>query len=267
MQSTVKGTFVQYDATCKLAHMAIRVFKPFIYSICMVYSSMVAVPACPQMRATIKAVFPDRDVSVMVRPALQEAHLQSLDALTYTQLRPEFRRVRSAHFGGVIETAGRRALPVQLVGNLCADHPQYRQPKRHSPLLAGVTPCDAEQNDPVSMPTHLIVLPMSMCCSWGCIKVECRLWMCCVQDLEQFLRCVKSKARPMAVGGTLISGQIMAGLATAYVDAVNNGKPISATGRDACGGLSRQMLCASGDCACCWSPHPGERSAIVPQLQ
>lgn len=35
---------------------------------------------------------------------------------------------------------------------------------------------------------------------------------------------LKGKARPMAVGGTLVSGQIMAGLAAAYVEAVNNGE-------------------------------------------
>ena len=47
-----------------------------------------------QMRVTIKAVFPDRDVAVMVRPALHESQLQQLDQLTYSQLRPEFRKVR-----------------------------------------------------------------------------------------------------------------------------------------------------------------------------
>jgi hypothetical protein len=47
-----------------------------------------------QMRQTIKAVFPDRDVSVMVRPALTEADLQKLDSLHNASLRPEFRKVR-----------------------------------------------------------------------------------------------------------------------------------------------------------------------------
>jgi hypothetical protein len=61
--------------------------------------TLAMVPVCCvapllQMRATIKAVFPDRDVVVMVRPALSEQHLQQLDQLAYSQLRPEFRRVR-----------------------------------------------------------------------------------------------------------------------------------------------------------------------------
>jgi hypothetical protein len=89
------------------------------------------------MRQTIKAVFPDRDVSVMVRPALQEADLQKLDSLPAASLRPEFRK-----------------------------------------------------------------------------------------DMEEFMRVVKSKARPMAVGGTLISGGLMAGLAEAYVQAVNEGEAV-----------------------------------------
>jgi hypothetical protein len=46
------------------------------------------------MRATIKAVFPDRDVVTLVRPALSEADLQRLDTLALSALRPEFRRVR-----------------------------------------------------------------------------------------------------------------------------------------------------------------------------
>lgn len=45
------------------------------------------------MRQTIKAVFPNRDVSVMVRPALTEADLQKLDSLPNASLRPEFRKV------------------------------------------------------------------------------------------------------------------------------------------------------------------------------
>jgi hypothetical protein len=47
-----------------------------------------------QMRSTIKAVFPDRDVATLVRPALSEAHLQRLDTLPGSSLRPEFQKVR-----------------------------------------------------------------------------------------------------------------------------------------------------------------------------
>jgi hypothetical protein len=54
---------------------------------------LLSVPAA-QMRTTIKTVFPDRDVATLVRPALSEAHLQRLDTLPVSSLRPEFRRVR-----------------------------------------------------------------------------------------------------------------------------------------------------------------------------
>lgn len=46
------------------------------------------------MRATIKSVFPDRDVATLVRPALTEAELQRLDTLPAGALRPEFKKVR-----------------------------------------------------------------------------------------------------------------------------------------------------------------------------
>lgn len=42
--------------------------------------------------------------------------------------------------------------------------------------------------------------------------------------MDDFIKVVKGKARPMAVGGTLISGTLMAGLADAYVKAVNEGE-------------------------------------------
>lgn len=58
-----------------------------------------------QMRQTIKAVFPDRDVAVMVRPALTEADLQKLDSLPNASLRPEFRKVRP-HWGARQPLAG-----------------------------------------------------------------------------------------------------------------------------------------------------------------
>ncbi|WIA08464.1 hypothetical protein OEZ85_007901 [Tetradesmus obliquus] len=87
-----------------------------------------------QMRTTIKAVFPDRDVATLVRPALSESHLQRLDTLPYSSLRPEFRR-----------------------------------------------------------------------------------------DMDIVMRLVASKARPLAVGGSLVSGKALAALTAAYVDAVNHG--------------------------------------------
>lgn len=56
------------------------------------------------------------------------------------------------------------------------------------------------------------------------ITVPCCRLYALLQDMDEFMRVVKSKAKPMAVGGTLISGTLMAALASAYVKAVNEGK-------------------------------------------
>ncbi|GBF98848.1 hypothetical protein Rsub_11452 [Raphidocelis subcapitata] len=45
-----------------------------------------------QMRATIKAVFPDRDAFTLLRPMLKEEDLHRLDTIPYTKLRPEFQK-------------------------------------------------------------------------------------------------------------------------------------------------------------------------------
>jgi hypothetical protein len=44
------------------------------------------------MRATIKAVFPDRDAFTLLRPMLKEEDLHKLDAIPYSKLRPEFQK-------------------------------------------------------------------------------------------------------------------------------------------------------------------------------
>lgn len=51
-----------------------------------------------------------------------------------------------------------------------------------------------------------------------------RLMGLSTQDMDEFMKVLKGKTRPIAVGGTLISGALMAGLATAYVQAVNDGE-------------------------------------------
>lgn len=150
------------------------------------------------MRQTIKTVFPDRDVAVMVRPALQESDLQQLDKLAYSNLRPEFRRVSA------------------LAGRLAGRGMQC--------LKAVVRRCFRRQNGGQHMHTL-------------CSKAQPLVWLptlttspyphptrvCDHQDMEAFMAVLKGKTRPMAVGGTLISGPLMAGLAEAYVEAVNKG--------------------------------------------
>jgi hypothetical protein len=45
------------------------------------------------MRATIRAVFPDRDAHTLLRPMLREEDLNRLDTVAYSKLRPEFQKV------------------------------------------------------------------------------------------------------------------------------------------------------------------------------
>jgi uncharacterized membrane protein YgcG len=45
-----------------------------------------------EMRATIKAVFPDRDCFTLLRPMLKEEDLNALDTIPFSKLRPEFQR-------------------------------------------------------------------------------------------------------------------------------------------------------------------------------
>jgi hypothetical protein len=51
----------------------------------------------PQIRTSIKALFPDRDCFTLVRPMHDERQLNHLDTLEAAQLRPEFQEV-----GGVV---------------------------------------------------------------------------------------------------------------------------------------------------------------------
>eukprot|EP00955_Chlamydomonas_euryale_P067251 359793-Chlamydomonas_euryale.AAC.23 len=45
-----------------------------------------------QMRASIKALFPDRDCFALVRPCLEENDLMNMDKLPTSKLRPEFKQ-------------------------------------------------------------------------------------------------------------------------------------------------------------------------------
>ena len=65
-----------------------------------------------QMRATIKAVFPDRDAFTLLRPMLLEEDLNRLDAVPFSQLRPEFK----AQVGAFLETLQAKARPLAVGG-------------------------------------------------------------------------------------------------------------------------------------------------------
>lgn len=49
----------------------------------------------PQIRGSIKALFPDRDCFTLVRPMHDERALNHLDQLQPDELRPEFQEVMS----------------------------------------------------------------------------------------------------------------------------------------------------------------------------
>lgn len=51
------------------------------------------VAAKNQLRDSIKALFPDRDCCMLVRPVADESQLIQLDMLPQSTLRPEFREV------------------------------------------------------------------------------------------------------------------------------------------------------------------------------
>jgi len=53
----------------------------------------------PQIRDSIKALFPDRDCYTLVRPMHDERALNHLDALEPSQLRPEFSEVTGGQLG------------------------------------------------------------------------------------------------------------------------------------------------------------------------
>jgi hypothetical protein len=60
--------------------------------------------------------------------------------------------------------------------------------------------------------------------------------------MEEVMRLLKSKARPLAVGGTLVSGKALAALTAAYVEAVNQG--------EWCLLYLPASLCAAATCLC-----------------
>ncbi|KIZ04249.1 Interferon-induced guanylate-binding protein 2 [Monoraphidium neglectum] len=53
-----------------------------------------------QMRATIRAVFPDRDAHTLLRPMLREEDLNRLDTVAYSKLRPEFQKFAGTMVSG-----------------------------------------------------------------------------------------------------------------------------------------------------------------------
>jgi hypothetical protein len=90
------------------------------------------------------------------------------------------------------------------------------------------------------------------------------------------MRLVKSKAKPMAVGGTLISGTLMAALAAAYVKAVNEGEPpvvpcdaLVNTARRCCQHVQHGMLVACQSVTHSmvkWCPQHAQRRSLPAML-
>ncbi len=58
-------------------------------------SCTAALPVLPQIRDSIKSLFPDRDCYTLVRPMHDERALNHLDTLDNSQLRPEFSQVHT----------------------------------------------------------------------------------------------------------------------------------------------------------------------------
>jgi hypothetical protein len=136
------------------------------------------------MRATIKAVFPDRDAFTLLRPMLKEEDLNRLDAIPYSKLRPEFQKV-----GGGL-TGVRPAFERPLTG-----FPQ-------APRAGAGSRCA-----PTS-PSHPTPSPFRPTQPQG---------------MDEFLGLLRSKAHPLQFSGQLVTGRAYAQLAEAYVTALNQG--------------------------------------------
>jgi len=67
------------------------------------------------VRASIKALFPDRDCFTLVRPVAEERALRRLDALPASALRPEFRRAVGRLARLVLERAGPKTVAGHVV--------------------------------------------------------------------------------------------------------------------------------------------------------
>jgi len=92
------------------------------------------------MRATIKAVFPDRDAFTLLRPMLREEDLNRLDTIPYSKLRPEFQKV-----GGLV------TLGVVLKGQSCRSAfcwpPAWPDQSSTHPLVHPSQPATAQGMD------------------------------------------------------------------------------------------------------------------------
>lgn len=100
-----------------------------------------------QMRSSIKALFPDRDCCMLVRPVADEESLLRLDSLDQRTLRAEFREVLPLAFRGV-----------------------------------------------------------------GA-----------VQGVQKLMGMLNEKTKPKTLGSVIVTGSMLAGLAQAYVQAINSG--------------------------------------------
>jgi hypothetical protein len=148
-----------------------------------------APPSRPQMRHTIKAVFPDRDAFTLLRPMLREEDLNRLDTVPYSKLRPEFQKARAA--------AGLAATWPAASGCSC------RQCMRRALLqcMHATWQLACVMDAPLLFPR---LLPPK-------------------QGMDDFLGLLRSKAHPLQFSGQMVTGRVYAQLAEAYVTALNQG--------------------------------------------
>jgi hypothetical protein len=161
------------------------------------------------MRAVIKEVFPERDGFTLVRPVLEEAQLAKLETLPPSQLRPEFRKVRRGWGPGWGRgwgcCPGRRRwlpdVPRALVRPARRLGQHLRRRAQPGPsgrrLRAGMC----------TLPRPRAALPPPPC----------------AQGMTDLRGVILRKAAPMRLGSQLLTGAALAGLAQAYVAAINAG--------------------------------------------
>jgi len=168
------------------------------------------------IRESIKALFPERECFALVRPVSDEKQLQALDSVPASQLRPEFRQVRVrprlllTMLSVVLCTCTAVGQLCGMAGDLLA-HDEYDSPlsksgTEHSAVVTRDRPSPLQSASMACRRRHHHAHSPAV-----------------AQGLERLTALMFSKAQPKRLGQDVVSGGVLAALASAYVDAINGG--------------------------------------------
>lgn len=167
------------------------------------------------IRESIKALFPERECFALVRPVSDEKQLQALDSVPASQLRPEFRQVRVRP----------RLLLTMLSVVLCTCTAFGQLFGMAGDLLAmkSMTALCPSLVQSMAQWSHAIALHRCNLQVWLQIWHQHAHSPAAAQGLERLTAVMFSKAQPKRLGQDVVSGGVLAALASAYVDAINGG--------------------------------------------